>query len=302
MSEPHVAILTVTTNAGGHLGAYFDALERVSYSNLSLWLVDNASLDGSAGLAAQRAPSATVLVNTANLGFTGACNRGLTAILEDGRADYVLFLNDDTEARPGFLGPLVALAGPRTMVAPATLLKDSPGRLDDSAGDFDWWRGTWKTKTLGLPATVAGSYPHAVEVANLSCLLVPVGAFGDVGLLDDNFFVYYDDTDFCRRAQDRGYQIILEPASQVEHRKGATLGGQLSPVGCYYLTRNRPYLIWKHAGAARFAVFGVYFLGTRVARMALWARAGRWDLVRATLAGLRDFVLRRMGTGRPPKG
>lgn len=297
-SIPRVAILTVTTNAAGHLNAYFDALERLTYPNRSLWVVDNASTDGSADLARQRQLGATVLVNDSNRGFTGACNRGLEAILADSAADYVLFLNDDTEARPGFLEPLVALAGPKTMVAPATLLRDSPGMLDDSAGDFDWWRGTWKTKTLGLPATVAGSYPHAVEVANLSCLLVPVAAFHEVGLLDDRFFVYYDDTDFCRRARNRGYRIILEPASQVEHRKGATLGGQLSPFGCYYLTRNRPYLIWKHGGPARFAVFSAYFLGTRAARMALWAKAGRWDLVRATLAGLRDFGLRRMGAGR----
>ncbi len=295
---PHVAILTVATNAAGHLGAYFDALERVTYRNCSLWMVDNASTDGSAELAAQRSPGATMLVNDANLGFTGACNRGLLAILDEGGADYVLFLNDDTEVRPGFLEPLIALAGPKTMVAPATLLRDSPGMLDDSASDFDWWRGTWKTRTLGLPATVVGSYPHAVEVANLSCLLVPVAAFREVGLLDDKFFVYYDDTDFCRRARDRGYGIILEPASKVVHRKGATLGGQMSAFGCYYLTRNRPYLIWKHGGALRFAVFSAYFLGTRVARMVLWAKAGRWDLVRATLAGLRDFGLRRMGARR----
>ncbi|MEP7214659.1 MAG: glycosyltransferase family 2 protein [Anaerolineaceae bacterium] len=299
-SQPHVAILTVTTNAAGHLGAYFDALDRVTYRNRSLWIVDNASADGSANLVAQRQPAASIFVNDSNLGFTGACNRGLEAILADGRADYVLFLNDDTEVRPGFLEPLAALAGPKTMVAPATLLSGSPGMLDDSAGDFDWWRGTWKTKTLGLPAAVAGSYPHAVEVANLSCLLVPIAAVRDVGLLDDQFFVYYDDTDFCRRARNRGYRIILEPASQVDHLKGATLGGQLSPFGCYYLTRNRPYLIWKHGGRIRFAVFSVYFLGTRVARMALWARSGRRDLVRATLAGLRDFGLRRMGPGRPP--
>ena len=82
------------------------------------------------------------------------------------------------------------------------------------------------------------------------------------------------------------------------HRKSATLGGQMSAFGCYYLTRNRPYLIWKHGSALRFAAFSAYFLGTRVARMVLWAKAGRWDLVRATLAGLRDFGRRRMGARR----
>ena len=298
LAGPRVAILTVTTNAAGHLEAYFDALDRVTYRNRSLWIVDNASTDGSVEVVTRRAPGATVVANDRNLGFTGACNRGIKAILKEGLAEAVLFLNDDTEVRAGFLEPLVALLRAKTMVAPTTLLLDAPGTLDDSVGGFDWWRGTWRTKTLGRPAAAAGRYPRVVEVANLSCLLVPIAAFHEVGLLDDSFFVYYDDTDFCRRAGDAGYRIILEPASQVLHRKGATLGGQQSAFGCYYLTRNRPYLIWKHRGPLRFGGFAAYFLGTRLARMALWAKAGRWDLVRATMAGLRDFSLRRMGPRR----
>ncbi|MGH2633960.1 MAG: glycosyltransferase family 2 protein, partial [Tepidiformaceae bacterium] len=160
----------------------------------------------------------------------------------------------------------------------------------------------WKHRTLGHVESDADRVSHLVEVANLSCLLVPIGAFRDAGLLDDAFFVYYDDTDFCRRTADRGYRILFEPASIVYHRKGATLGGQMSAFGCYYLTRNRPYLIRKHVGRGpRFWAFLVYFLATRAARTALWAKDGRWDLVRATGAGLRDFALGRMG-GRMERG
>ncbi len=129
--------------------------------------------------------------------------------------------------------------------------------------------------------------------------LVPVQVFRDVGLLDDAFFVYYDDTDFCRRARDAGYRILFEPASIVEHRKGATLGGQASPFGCYYLTRNRPYLVRKHVGRGpRYWAFLAYFTATRMARMALWLKAGRRDLVSATLHGMRDAALGRMGPRR----
>ncbi len=295
MSAPHVAILTVTTNAAAHLGAYFDALDAVTYPNWSLTVVDNASADESRDIVRERRPQARLIENAANLGFTGACNRALDGLRHDLTSEYVLFLNDDTEVTPGFLDALVAFAGPHTLVAPKTYLAGRPGILDDSAGDFDWWRGTWKRRVLGEAETPADNRTREINNANLSCLLVPRAAFDDIGLLDDAFFVYYDDTDFCRRAQDAGYRIVYEPEAVVFHRKGATLGGQLSAFGCYYLARNRPYLMRKHLPWPRFAAFMAYYLSTRLVRSAAWAARGRRDLARATAAGLRDFALGRMG-------
>ncbi|MCZ2108126.1 MAG: glycosyltransferase family 2 protein [Dehalococcoidia bacterium] len=295
---PRVAVLTVTTNAAEHLPAYLDALAAVTYPAIELWVVDNASGDDSAEMVEARWPAARVLRNDRNLGFTGACNRAIEVILAEGQAEYVLFLNDDTEVTPGFLEPLVALAGRRTLVAPKTYLAGRPGILDDAVGTFDWWRGTWKRRVLGRQEGHGDTYAHPVETANLSCLLVPAGAFREAGMLDDAFFVYYDDTDFCRRVRERGFRILFEPASVVFHRKGATLGGQLSAFGCYYLARNRPYLIRKHRNRLQFGVFFAYFVATRAARMVLWVRQGRRDLVAATLAGIRDFMLGRMGARR----
>lgn len=300
-SPPCVAILTVTTNAAAHLPACLDALTRISYPAWQLWAVDNASTDRSPELVEERLPAARVLRNEANLGFTGACNRALREILGlPVPPGYILFLNDDTEVTPGFLEPLVARARERTLVAPRTYLAGRPGILDDAAGDFDWWRGTWAERTLGRPERPGDRHPRPVSNANLSCLLVPTAAFREVGLLDDAFFVYYDDTDFCRRTAAAGYTIWLEPASVVYHRKGATLGGQASAFGCYYLARNRPYLVRKHVSRRRFAAFLAYFLATRAARSALWLVRGRRDLAAATWRGIRDFARGRMGRGEAP--
>ena len=296
---PRVAILTVTTNAADHLPAYLDAIQSITYPDWELWLVDNASTDGSPELVEAALPEATVLRNRENLGFTGACNRALRAILDSSHAEYVLFLNDDTRVTPGFLEPLVARAAPRLLVAPMTCLEGTPGLLDDAVGAFDWWRGTWKQRTFGTAPAAASLRAHQVEVANLSCLLVPVQLFRDIGLLDDAFFVYYDDTDLCRRAHGAGYRIICDPASVIWHRKGATLGGQSTAFGCYYLARNRPYLMRKHLGRGpRFWAFAAYYLPTRSARIAAWTVTGHRDLAAATLAGLRDFARGRMGRGR----
>ncbi len=140
MNRPaHVAILTVTTNAAGHLPAYLDALDALTYPDWSLWVVDNASADGSAELVRARRPDSHVIENEHNEGFTGACNRALLQLRDMEGVDFVLFLNDDTEVTPGFLEPLLALADRHTMVAPKTYL----------AAGRESWMTRWASSTGG---------------------------------------------------------------------------------------------------------------------------------------------------------
>lgn len=298
MSLPRVAILTVTTNAAPHLGPYAEAVRALTYRRLEVWVSDNGSTDGTVELLERELPQARVIRNGENLGFTGACNRALSLMQAEGPPEYVLFLNDDAAPAPDVVERLLEFADERTLVAPKTFLAGSDRLLDDAVGAFDWTRGRWRERTFARPERERDRYPHAVETANLSCLLVPWRCFDEVGFLDGAFFLYYDDTDFCRRARSAGFRIFFQPAAVVEHRKGATIGGQATPLGVYYLTRNRPYLIRKHTSPARFALFLAYFLATRVARAAAWASQGRWELCVATGWGLWDFARGRMGPGR----
>lgn len=299
MSEPRVAVLTVTTNAAAHIGAYVAGVRALRYPNLEVWVADNGSRDGTLEALMGTLPTARIVPMGRNAGFTGACNRALAEILAaEPPVEYVLFLNDDTVPEPDLVDRLLELADERTLVAPKTFLTDRPGLLDDAVGSFDWTRGRWRERTFARPERPSDRYPHPVEVANLSCLLVPRRCFELVGLLDDAFFVYYDDTDLCRRAQEAGFRILFQPSAVVHHRKGATIGGQTTPFGVYYLTRNRPYLVRKHTSPARFVAFLAYFLATRIVRCVRWAATGRWDLCRATAWGLLDFARGAMGPGR----
>jgi GT2 family glycosyltransferase len=115
-------------------------------------------------------------------------------------------------------------------------------------------------------------------------------------MLDNNFFIYYDDTDFVRRARDKGYRLWFVPNSVIHHRKGATIGGQETPFGLYYLTRNRPYLIKKHVHSRlRLAFFWGYFTTSRLFRVAGKLVRGRSDLAKAIILGLTDYWRGRMG-------
>ena len=292
---PSVAVLTVNTDGAAFMAEFAESLSAVSYQNFQLVVVDNASSDDSLDILRRLHPQSVILENDANLGFTGACNRGIEYCLGQG-FDYVLFLNGDVLVEPDFLDRLVAAGDEQTMTAPKSYLYHHPGTLDDSVGQFDWARGTWKHQILGTRPTDDFDQPRLVDTANLSCLLVPSGALRKVGLLDNNFFIYYDDTDFVRRAHNVGYRLWFAPDAVIHHRKGATIGGSETPFGLYYLTRNRPYLISKHVRSPlRRAFFWAYFITSRLVRTITLVLRGRPDLARAITAGMADYWRGRMG-------
>jgi hypothetical protein len=294
-TAPSVAVLTVNTDGAAFMAEFAESLAAVSYPNFQLVLVDNASADDSLEILRRLHPQAVILENDANLGFTGACNRGIEFCLGQG-FDYVLFLNGDVLVEPDFLDRLVAAGDEHTMTAPKSYLYHHPGTLDDSVGQFDWSRGTWKEQILGTRPTDDFDRPRLVDTANLSCLLVPSAVFRKVGLLDNNFFIYYDDTDFVQRAHDAGYLLWFAPDAVIYHRKGATIGGSETAFGLYYLTRNRPYLIRKHVRSPiRRAFFWTYFVSSRLVRTITLILRGRPDLARAITAGMADYWRGRMG-------
>ena len=315
---PSVAILTVNYNGAGHIADFLASLRAVTYPNWVLVVVDNASSDGSPEEIARLFPAAVLIRNEDNLGITGGHNAGIRYCLEHG-FDYVLFLNNDTVVEAHFLDRLLEAADWRTMVAPKVYLHElgpdylvsslpadrtmgAPkaylhGRrllLDDTVGDFDWWRGVWRGWLYGKPEP-PGFDRRQPNMASLCCLLVPVGVFHDAGLMDERFFMYYDDFDFVRRAKAAGYRLRLKADAVIYHRKAAASGGVDSPFKLYYATRNRLYLMRKHLPVWRFALFLTYFLATRSAYLLALAARGRWRQWRATLRGVTDYFRGRLG-------
>ena len=291
---PSVAILTVNHNSRPYIEDFLASLQAVAYPNYRLVVVDNDSDDGSPEEISWRFPQAVLMRNGENLGITGGHNVGIRYCLEQG-FDYILFLNNDTVVSQDFLDRLVESADERTMVAPKTYLYGRPGLLDDTVGDFDWRRGVWRGWLYGKPEPPGFERPREVSMASLCCLLVPAAVFRDVGLMDERFFMYYDDFDFVARAKAAGYRLRLNPAAVIHHRKAASSGGVESPFKVYYATRNRLYLMKKHSSRLRFALFLGHFLPTRVGYCVVYLARGRWRQLRAMLLGIADFCRGRLG-------
>jgi hypothetical protein len=293
---PSVGIVTVNYNGAGFIGEFADSLRGVRYPNFRLIVVDSASTDGSADELARLVPDAVLLRSDENLGTAAGNNRGIAYCLEHG-FDYVLFLNNDTVLTEDFLDRLVAAAGERTMAVPKILYYYDRRLISTHAGGFDWRRGVFRHTFHGRPDSSATGGPRELETASFCCALVPAAAFREVGLLDERFFMYYEETDWLRQARDRGYCLLYRPEAVIYHRESASSGGGwMTPFKHYYATRNRLYLMRKNSSSrGAYALFTAYFLAGRLFYLALHLVRRQPRLARALVRGVLDYYRGRMG-------
>ena len=191
-----------------------------------VWVIDAATTDGSVVALRQRHPTITV-VPVANNGFAAASNRGIA----ETRAPFVLLLNPDAMLLAGALDALLrtAVASPRAGIVGPLVLDPGAGVQDGSYGRFPTL-----ASVVGLRAAriwrrlfgERGSPPQAPQATTVvdwvtgAAMLVRREAIDAVGLMDEGFFLYYEDVEWCHRMRDRGWQVLLEPAARVTHQRG----------------------------------------------------------------------------------
>ncbi len=300
MTDPSVSIVVVNYNGAAFIDEFAASLAAVDYPDRRLFIVDNASRDGSRERLKTLFPEADVVLNERNLGLAPAINQALNRCL-DGKTDFVLLLNSDTELPPEFLRKLVSTADKRTILVPKVLNYFDRSLINTHAGGFDWTRGVFSGTYDGQPDGPQTSGRREVETASFCCMLVPASAFRDAGFMDERLCMYYEDTDFAERCRKAGYRLVFEPSSFIFHREGGSGGGKESPFKHYYATRNRPYVVRKHVGAPRYLVFTLYFLTTRFGRIVRYALQRDWPLLRAQVLAVRDYYTGRMGMTYTPQ-
>jgi len=187
-------------------------------------VVDNASSDGSAQMVRQEFPDVELLALPENRRFAGGNNAGLERALAAG-ADAVMLLNNDVVADPKLVDKLLAaLAEQPAAGAVAPLIYFGP------PSDRIWYGGgrcrPWLAHSShrGLRARDHGQYRSIEDTGYLTgcCLLATADAWRKVGLLDERYFIYAEDADWCLRARAAGYRLLFVPTARLWHRVSAS--------------------------------------------------------------------------------
>lgn len=278
------------------------SLRAVTFHGLRIYVVDNGSRRPLRPDLPPDDPRVRLLESPVNLGFTGGCNLAARAALEEG-ATHLLFLNDDTTVAPGFLEPLVrALEDPSVGIATPKIYFHGQDRVIWAHGArFDPWTG--RSAHVGVYRKDAGQYDHVREVDRVTgCAMIVRREFVErVGMLDDRFFIYSEEVDWCLRARRKGYRLVVVPESVIWHRGHRTTGRLGRPFIAYLQSRNHLLLLRKNAES--FVAGGssalAYFLLALGWKAVVAPFRGESASARAALRGVWDGLRGRFG--RPPR-
>jgi hypothetical protein len=225
---------------------------------LEVIVVDNGSQDGSAREVKKVFPSVHIIANKENLGFAKAANQGL----QEASGKYVLLLNPDTQVKNGAVKRLMSFmdSHPDTGVAGAQLL-NSDGSKQNSIANFPSLATELFNKSFLrwlFPRRFPGkerNYSEPVEVNSVigACMMVRRKALDQVGFLDENYFLFLEETDWCYRMKKAGWRIFHVPQAEIYHSQGKSAETVRKRAKVEYF-RSRYYFFKKNRGRGQWFI------------------------------------------------
>jgi GT2 family glycosyltransferase len=296
MADPYIVSVILNTNRRDDTLACLESLTKSCYQNHSAIVLDNHSTDGSEEAIRARFPEVEVVAIGENLGYAGNNNVGIKLALEKG-ADWVYVLNEDTVMDKECLPLLVAAvqSDPQIGIAgPMVYHYDEQDIIQSAGGMLGPY---WQSIHLSKDELDQGQWkdPHLVEWISGCAILVKREVIEQVGMLDERFFYYWEETEWCLRTMKAGWRILHVPASRLWH-KGVQRNYQPKPSLMYYGTRNRLLMLSKHHAPGK-----VWFKAwSEILRTLIsWSVRPKWRNQRAhrdmMWKAMLDFLRRRWG-------
>jgi GT2 family glycosyltransferase len=281
--DTKVAVVVPNWNGADSLKACLDSLLVQSLKN-HLIVVENGSVDGSLELL-EKYPQVEVIRHSENLGYTGGVNPGFRRAIELG-LDYVAPFNNDAVADKDWLKNLVDVLdkNPKVGIVTSKILT-TDGKKIDSTGDY--------LTVWGLPYPRGrgekdiNKYDGDTEIFGASggASLYRVGMLEKVGLLDDDFFAYYEDVDLSFRAQLAGWKVRYQPKAIAYHQIGAT-SSKLKGFATYQTMKNQQILLYKNLPKARRGIIWRRFtLAHTLFLLRAISRGQGWPAIKGDLRG-----------------
>lgn len=296
MLGPHVFTIILNTNRREDTLACLTSLQQSTYKDNTIIVLDNHSTDGSAEAIRSCFPMVQVIDLVQNCGYAGNNNVGIQSALEQ-HAEWVLVLNEDTILAPDCLERLVQAgeSDPQIgMVGPLVYHYDEPDVIQSAGG---WMNRYWEAGHFGKNERDRGQFNESRRVEWLTgcSLLVRREAIEQAGMLDERFFIYFEETEWCVRIRKAGWSCVHVPAAKLWH-KGVQRNYEPKPSFTYYATRNHLFLMEKHR--APFVAWAVVWAQT-IRTLTSWTVKPQWRHMRehrdAMWDGIMDFVHQRWG-------
>ena len=284
-----ISIITINYNGLNDTCALIETIPN--NDKLEVIVVDNASQnqEAEADTISEKYLHVKVIKSEKNLGFAGGNNLGIKAA----QGKYLFFINNDTIFKEFNVQALINRleSSPSIGVVCPKIRFAWGSNPIQFTGYTPLSKITVRNQSIGFGEEDRGQYdtPHPTPYAHGAAMLIKREAIEKTGLMPECFFLYNEELDWSMMFTRAGYQIWYEPQCTIYHKESQSTG-QNSPLRTYYIVRNRLLLVkrnWK--GSTKYLTY-MYLIGAVGVRDILkFAISGKWDLLKATLRGIRDF-------------
>ncbi len=258
MAKELVSIISVHFNQIALTEAFIESVLSQSYSDFELIIIDNGSVHEPVSPLVEKYPSVCFIISEENLGFAGGNNLGI----EKAKGAFLFFLNNDTEIQDDTIEILVEhfnnnpLCG---MLSPKIKYYDSNTLQYAGSGEINLYTG--RNSRIGYKEEDSGQYDrvYRTEIIHGAAMMVSRGLIGIIGMMPAEFFLYYEEIDWCQRAKEAGFEIWFNGHSTVYHKESMSIGKN-SPLKTYYMSRNRLLFMRRHTHGFKKLSWIVFFI------------------------------------------
>jgi GT2 family glycosyltransferase len=290
---PKIGLVTVLFNSDNVLEGFFKSLSAQTFKDYHLYLVDNtpnATTDAIIKRLGEQLPvsDSTHIRNPNNVGVAKGNNQGIALSIASG-STHTLLLNNDIEFdQRNMLSDIYqySVAHHESIIVPKIYFYDSR-KIWLAGGRFSPMKGIAHHIGIGEDDGPAYDTPEYFNYSPTCFMLLDNKVFQSIGLMDEQYFVYYDDTDFVYRATQKGFKIYYMPSLKVLHKVSSSTGGGESLFSIYYSTRNRIFFIRKNFSGMNKVIALSYTLITRGIRWFIFDSKRKSEMVRAIQEGFK---------------
>ena len=296
-NHPKVSIVILNWNGLKVTIECLESLKKITYPNYEVIVVDNGSKGDDVEFLRQKYGNQIhVIKNEKNYGLSKGRNIGIRYALET-RADYIQILDNDVMVAPDFLSQLIDVAQTDTnigVLGPKLYSYDEPKKM--------WYAGRYMSYWTGLPVDRAkgeidrGQFEDIVDVdyAPGGSMLMSRNALLTAGLLDERFFFWWEDVDFCTRVTRAGFRVVFVPHAKMWVKENAPEHNENREADYgYYFIRNRFILLIKHCNKLQLLTSTLCFILMETPRLLVkyWRHYRSWTMLKYSIKGIWDILV-----------
>ena len=231
------------------------SLEKITYPNVKVYVIDNGSSDNSVTEIQNQFPDFEIIQLPENYGFSRGNNAGFQLVKQ--KADFTIFLNNDTVVDPYFVEPLINEMESNSTVKQATpkiFYADDLEYIWFGGGKINLWAGWIRHLGIRQKDSTQFSFNRNVDYATGCCVCMRTEDFESIGMFDESFFMYGEDVDLSLRFRKQGGQILFVPESKIWHKVSSSIGTQFSIRKWKRKNIGKMKIVTKHVHPAQLPI------------------------------------------------